>query len=120
LHTINEKGIAVDALLRCELQILSRSEKEPTALRSTFPIEETDQFGFQDPPALARLGGPDATIADVFEEGRLSNPQVLTGFLGRQHPVLFVLSHYPSHLTQVKVTRLKMHFLCQHPSDKKV
>ncbi len=82
-QTINEKGIKGDALLRCELQILSRSEKEPTALRSTFPIEEADQFGFQDPPALPRLGGLDATIADVFEKGRLGNSQVLTGLLGR-------------------------------------
>lgn len=82
--TTNEKGIAVDALSRYELQILSRSEKGPTALRSTFPVEEADQFGFQDPPALARLGGLDATIAYVFKKGRLGNSQVLTGFLGRQ------------------------------------
>ena len=47
------------------------------------PIEETDQFGVQDPPSLARLGSIDATITDVFEEGRLRNSQVLTGFLGR-------------------------------------
>jgi len=46
-------------------------------------IEETDQFGVQNPPSLARLGGVDATITDVFEEGRLRNSQVLTGFLGR-------------------------------------
>jgi hypothetical protein len=46
-------------------------------------IEETDQFGVQNPPSLAGLGGVDATVTDVFEEGRLRNSQVLTGFLGR-------------------------------------
>jgi hypothetical protein len=46
------------------------------------PIEETDQFGLQDPPSLAGLGGLDATNTDVFEEGGLRNSQVLTGFFG--------------------------------------
>ncbi len=85
-QTINEKGIAVDALSRYELQILYRSDEfpPPKALHSAFPpVEETDQFGVQDPPSLARLGSLDATITDVFEEGRLRNSQVSTGFLGR-------------------------------------
>jgi hypothetical protein len=46
----------------------------------------------QNPPSLARLGGLDATITDVFEEGRLRNSQVLTGFLGRQDSIFVVLS----------------------------
>jgi hypothetical protein len=46
-------------------------------------VEEADEFGLQHPPSLARLGGLDATIPDVFKEGGLGNPQVLTGFLGR-------------------------------------
>ena len=54
------------------------------------PIEETDQFGFQDPPSLARLGGLDATTTDVFKEGGFCNSQVLTGFLGRQDSILIL------------------------------
>jgi len=37
------------------------------------PIEETDQFGVQNSPSLARFSGVDATTTDVFEEGRLCN-----------------------------------------------
>jgi len=85
-QTINEKGIAVDALSRYELQILYRSDEfpPPKALHSAFPpVEETDQFGFQYPPSLARFGGLDTTTTDVLEEGGLGNSQVLTGFIGR-------------------------------------
>ena len=85
-QTINEKGIAVDALSRYELQTSYRSDVFPPlkALHSGFPpVEETDQFGFQDPPSLSRLGGLYATVADVLEECGLGNPQVLAGFLSR-------------------------------------
>jgi len=85
-QTINEKGIDVDALSRfaISLQLFIYKGFPPLkSLYSASPVEETDQFGFQHPPSLARLGGLDTATTDVFKEGGLGNPQVLTGFLGR-------------------------------------
>jgi len=81
------------------LQILFRSDEQPTeagflplkASSPASPIEETDQFGLQDPPSLARLSGLDTSNTDVFEEGGLCNSQVLTRFLGRQDSILILL-----------------------------
>ena len=70
------------------------------------PIEETDQFGFQDPPSLSRLGGLDATITDVLEEGGLGNPQVLAGFLSRQDSIFFTVMHCLSRLTEISMSCL--------------
>jgi hypothetical protein len=71
------------------------------------PIEEADQFGFQDPPSLSRLGGLDATVTDVLEEGGLGDPQVLAGFLSCQNSIFFTVIHCLSRLTGINMTCLE-------------
>jgi len=71
------------------------------------PIEETDQFGFQDPPSLSRLGGLDTTVTDVLEEGGLGDPQVLAGFLSCQDSIFFTVMHCLSRLTEISMTCLQ-------------
>ena len=98
-QTINERASQLMPFLDTNCRLYTdrmKGPRPPIPSWMGFPIEETDQFGFQDPPSLSRLGGLYATVTDVLEEGGFRNPQVLARFLSSQDSIFVQVSQSSS------------------------